>query len=146
MTSCDTNILFSACDASAEGHAAARNFLREHGRDAEFCICEQVLMELYCLLRNPAVCTRPASPAEAVEVIRRMRSNVFWSVVDVVSGHGIMERVWRAASGGSFARRRIFDVRLSQTLLHHGVTEFATRNAKDFRDAGFARVWNPLDD
>ena len=27
---------------------------------------------------------------------------------------------------------------------HHGVSEFATRNVSDFRDFGFARVWDPL--
>jgi hypothetical protein len=74
-----------------------------------------------------------------------LRSNVFWSVVDVEPGHGIMERVWQSAGRKAFARRRIFDVRLAQTLLHHGVTEFATRNVRDFRDTGFNRVWNPLE-
>jgi hypothetical protein len=29
-------------------------------------------------------------------------------------------------------------------LLHHGVTEFATANVKDFAKVGFKRVWNPL--
>jgi uncharacterized protein len=55
-----------------------------------------------------------------------------------------MEAVWKRAAEPEFARRRIFDVRLALTLRHHGVREFATANEKDFLDAGFERVWNPL--
>jgi predicted nucleic acid-binding protein len=36
------------------------------------------------------------------------------------------------------------DARLALTLRHHGVTEFATSNVKDFEGFGFNRVWNPL--
>lgn len=55
-----------------------------------------------------------------------------------------MSRVWAHAARKGFARHRIFDVRLSLTLLHHGVTELATANVKDFEGFGFQRVWNPL--
>ena len=30
------------------------------------------------------------------------------------------------------------------TLLAHGVTDFATANVEDFEGLGFRRVWNPL--
>lgn len=30
------------------------------------------------------------------------------------------------------------------TLIHQGVTEFATANVKDFEALGFQKVWNPL--
>ena len=39
---------------------------------------------------------------------------------------------------------QIIDARLALTLRHHGVTAFATANAKHFRGFGFAKVWNPL--
>jgi predicted nucleic acid-binding protein len=55
-----------------------------------------------------------------------------------------MAEVWRQAAARSFAIRRIIDARLALTLRHHGVTEFATSNEKDFAGFGFARVWNPL--
>jgi uncharacterized protein len=55
-----------------------------------------------------------------------------------------METVWTQAAASGFAFRRIIDLRLAQTLLHHGVTEFATSNEKDFAGQGFAKVWNPL--
>ena len=57
-----------------------------------------------------------------------------------------MENVWNKTPEKGFARRRIFDVRLAYTLRHAGVTHFATKNLKDFRDVGFAKVWNPFSD
>ena len=57
-----------------------------------------------------------------------------------------MNAVWGHASEESFARRRIIDARLALTLRHHGVTELATANVKDFNGFGFERVWNPLQD
>jgi len=62
----------------------------------------------------------------------------------VVLGAGIMSQVWSKAAEAGFAYRRIFDVRLAMTLRHHGVTELATRNKKDFAGLGFTRVWDPL--
>jgi len=54
-----------------------------------------------------------------------------------------MHSIWELASQPGFARRRIFDARLAQTLRHHGVTEFVTNNIKDFEGFGFDRVWSP---
>jgi len=55
-----------------------------------------------------------------------------------------MERVWMQAAQKGIAFRRIIDLRLALTLRHHGVTELATSNEKDFKGQGFLRVWNPL--
>jgi len=55
-----------------------------------------------------------------------------------------MDAVWRAAAAPGFARRRIFDARLALTLTHHGITELATVNVKDFKGLGLTRVYNPL--
>ena len=144
MVSCDTNILYPACSARSPFHQAARDFFSEHARDDRFCVCEQALLELYCLLRNPVVSTPPLEPSVAVATVQRFRQNPFWSVVDVVPGEGIMERVWQRAAADGFAFRRVFDVRLAMVLRHHGVTDFATRNTKDFRGCGFRRIWDPL--
>ncbi|MBU0679023.1 MAG: PIN domain-containing protein [Verrucomicrobia bacterium] len=144
MTSCDTNVLFAACDADSPHHAQAVEFLRSwSGRD-DFCLCEQVLIELYCLLRNPTVCVKPLSATDAVNVIQRFRSNPRWRTVDQVLGSDIMRNVWRAAADRKFAYRRIFDARLALILRHHGVKAFATRNLKDFNGFGFVEVWDPL--
>jgi uncharacterized protein len=144
MISCDTNILFPACDATAANHQAARTFLAHYSNDAQFCLCEQVLMELYVLLRNPAVCRTPLSATDAIAVVQSFRSNPHWRIVDVVLDASISDMVWQQAGQDGFAYRRIFDVRLAATLLHHGVTDFATRNSMDFAGMGFARVWNPF--
>lgn len=144
MISCDTNILFPACDRTAVHHQAACTFLERYRQDDQFCLCEQVLMELYVLLRNPAVCRKPLSASAAASVIKTFRSNPRWRIVDVVLDKSIPEMVWREAGKDGFAYRRIFDVRLAATLLHHGVVEFATRNTKDFTGLGFAKVWDPL--
>ena len=55
-----------------------------------------------------------------------------------------MTEVWSHAAAPGFARRRVYDTRLALTLRHHGITEFATANGKDFQGFGFTRVWNPL--
>ena len=144
MTSCDTNILFPACDASSSQHAAARGFLDTCRDRQDFCLCEQALLELYCLLRNPTVCRNPLSGSEAVNMIQAFRSNPAWRVLDVVLDSEIMQNVWRHASDDTFAYRRVFDARLAETLRHHGVTDFATCNQKDFTGFGFDRVWNPI--
>lgn len=143
MISCDTNILYAACNQDAVSHAVARQFLSEQMNAATFVLCEQVLMELYCLLRNPSVSKRPLSAHEAVAVIQRFRSNPHWRIVDVPSERACMERVWKAAAGSAFAFRRIFDSRLAETLRHHGVDVFATRNIKDFAGCGFKRLFDP---
>lgn len=144
MTSCDTNILFPACKAGSPQREAARAFLADHEKRSDFCICEQVLLELYSLLRNPTVCERPLPSAEAVRVVHRYRSNPNWPVVDIVLGSEIMDVVWEHASEPRFPYGRIYDARLAATLRHHGVTHFATSNERDFLDFGFEHVWNPL--
>lgn len=77
-------------------------------------------------------------------MIQAFRSNPAWRVLDVVLDSEIMQNVWRHASDDTFAYRRVFDARLAETLRHHGVTDFATCNQKDFTGFGFDRVWNPI--
>jgi len=90
------------------------------------------------------VCKRLLTAPAATETIHGFRSNPRWRIVDVVPGSSIMTQLWQRAAARSFVYGRIFDLRLGLTLRHHGVTEFATCNAKDFADLGFERVWNPL--
>jgi len=141
MIALDTNVLFPALEASHGNHAAARTFV--DGLPAgEVAICELVLMEIYVLVRNPATCRRPLGSAQAAAVIRRLRTNPNWRLIDYPGG--LMEGVWRAAAKPGFARRRIFDLRLALTLLHHGVQDLATANVKDFAGLGFTRVLDPF--
>ena len=101
MTSCDTNILFAVCNRDSVHHHSARAFLAAHVGDARFVLCEQVLLELYGLLRNPSVCRSPLTAGEAVAMIQAFRRNPLWRVVDVPPDRTVMDRVWRAASAAS---------------------------------------------
>lgn len=141
MLSIDTNILFAALEETAPQHKKAREFLDSHRDTDSLVICEMVLVELYLLLRNPAVVTTPLTAAAACRLIQALRCNPRWRLVENAT---VMDVAWEHASRDPFARRRLIDVRLALTLLHHGVTEFATVNGADFRNIGFHRVWNPL--
>ena len=142
MTVCDTNILFPALEASHADHPSARAFLESKVGDPDFALCELVLMEVYTLLRNPLICTKPLGAKEAVRKIDNLRHNPAWLCLDY-PGAGLMDEVWHHA-GTSAAARRIYDIRLAVTLRHFRVTHFATANAKPFQGFGFDRVWNPL--
>ena len=145
MVSCDTNVLFAASCPDDPKHEAACSFLESHADDANFVVAEQTLVELYCLLRNPVLQKNPLSAGDAVAVISSYRSNPAWAVVDVPSSPDVMNAVWRRAASRNFARRRIHDVRLAETLKYWGVDEFHTRNVHDFNDAGFRVLSNPLE-
>ncbi len=144
MTSCDTNILFAATNPDDVNHESAYEFLLAHADDENFVVAEQVLVELYGLLRNPVILKRPLSSKEAVSAIRAYRGNPLWSVVDVPQDGRVMGEVWRRAAAPGFARRRIHDLRLAFTLMFNGVTDFYTRNVRDFADVGFSKLENPL--
>lgn len=142
MLSCDTNILFPALETSHPVHAQARAWLESKVGDRDFSLCELVLVEVYTLLRNPAVCASPLSAKQAVRLIENLRSNPKWLILDH-PGPGLMAGVWKHASQ-SHSVRRIYDIRLALTLRHYGVSHFATANAKHFAGFGFEKIWNPL--
>ena len=140
MISFDTNLLFPALEPSHADHEPARLWLSS--LDGEVGISELVLMELYAVVRNPAVAERPLSTAQAVALIETLRTNPRWRLLDAPSG--IMSEVWRRAADPGYGRRRIFDARIGLSLARQGVTDFDTRNVRDFQDLGFARVFDPL--
>jgi uncharacterized protein len=142
MIGIDTDVLFPALEKSHRSHAIAKAFLQVQPAGT-VAVCELVLAEVYVLVRNPAVCRRPLGAA-ACMLIRRLRSNPAWHLIDYPGG--IMEGVWRLAAMPGFARRRVFDARFALTLLHHGIRELATGNVKHFVGLGLERVYNPLAD
>ncbi len=118
------------------------DFLIKTAENREFTICELVLIELYVLLRNPAVIKKPLTGEKAVKVCQRYRENHNWRLIDYPGS--LMTEIWKRASHPDEGRRNIFDARLALTLRYHGVTDFATCNTKHFQDYDFERVWNPL--
>lgn len=141
MISIDTNLLIYARVADAPWHDSARAFLEKISASSEVVIAELVLVEYYLALRNPVLLDPPLSAARAVAECQAIRAHPRWALIENAN---VMDSVWIKAQAKGFARRRIIDVRLAQTLLIHGVTEFATANVKDFKGLGFNRVWNPL--
>lgn len=143
MTAVDTNLLFAWLNRDHAWHRPAAAWMLQQAANPSLVLCELCLVELYGLLRNPAVVKRPLDGPAAVTLIQGLRSHPQWELVDYPGG--LMPAVWPAAAGPDFARRRIYDARLALTLRHHGVTEVATTNVKDFEGFGFDRVWNPLE-
>ena len=141
MLSFDTNIAVYAANSASPFHTKAVEFIQSLVIRKDVAICELVLVELYLKLRNEKIFSRPLSAEKAAAVCQSYRNNRSWVLIESAP---IMHEVWRQAAEGQFAFRRIIDLRLALTLRHHGVTEFATANEKDFQDVGFSRLWNPV--
>jgi len=147
MTSIDANLLLYALNTASPWHAAARRCLEEFSGRADVAVSEFILVEYYVLLRNPAVLKHPLPAPEAAQVVAHYRRHPRWRLLGFPSGSlDLHDRMWARAAESSFARRRIFDTRTALSLLRHGVTEFATSNVNHFKEFGFHRVWNPLED
>ncbi len=139
----DTNVLLYSLNPASKHHQVAVEFLQQQFADvsARVAITDYVLVELYVHLRNPAVMSKPLSAQHAKSI-----ATSYWKIPQVMRvEHGsVMDEVWQRAGEKNFARRRIFDTRLGLTLRHHGVTQFATANIKDFQGMGFEKVFNPF--
>lgn len=146
MISFDTNLLLYSLNQDCQEHEDARRFFAElPASPGAVVICELVLVELYVLLRNPAVLRSPLDATDAVSVIQPFRRHPTWRLIDLPGETSrVMDEVWRRAGQPNFGRRVVFDARIALTLRHHGGTEFATRNDTHFAGFGFTRVWDPL--
>jgi len=141
MIGIDTNIFLYSLNPQSSWHNAATDFLRETFSNDNVVISDFVLVELYLLLRNPAVLKKPLTSTAAAKLVQ---SYLKHASVKRAENAPVMDQVWTWAAKPSFARRRIIDIRLALTLQHHGVTHFATANTKDFQNLGFKKIWNPL--
>jgi len=145
MLSIDTNILFHALNEDSPDHVAASDWITSIHREEDVAISEFILAELYGLLRNKAVLTRPLAAAEAADVVETYRCHPRWRLIGFpLESRPLHDELWQRARARDFAFRRLYDVRSALTMIQQGVTEFATANEKDFRGLGFRRVWNPL--
>ena len=142
MLSLDTNILLYAQNRDCLEHESARRFVEDCAARDDIAICDLVLLELYQLLRNPAVLSTPLKAPEAAAACATWRDNPRWALIENAP---VMDKVWAIARRPNIARRAVFDARIALTLCHHGVAEFATRNTQDFEGLGFARLINPID-
>lgn len=142
-TSADTNLFLYAANSASPWHEPAKRFFSEHTpKESNFVVCELVLVELYMVMRNPAVLKRPLSSANAATFCNQIRTNPNWQHIDYEAP--VSDDLWQWASTTSAGFRRVIDARLALTLKHHGIERFATANTKDFIDFDFEEVWNPL--
>jgi len=145
MISFDTNILLPAAESTNKDHAAAADFLESLQDRDDVAISEMILLELYVLLRNPAVVPRARTAAQSVAICDAFRHHPRWQVLGLPpETRAFHDALWLGLRKDQLARRRAYDWRSALSLLQQGVTEFATVNLKDFTGFGFARVWNPL--
>ena len=146
MTSIDANLLLYSFSEASPYHEKAREFITGLAELSEVAISELVLVEFYTLLRNPAVVTNPLGAPDAADVIQKYRRHPRWMLLGFdPDSVGLHAELWGLARRKNFGRREVYDARLALTLRRQGVTEFATANVKHFDNAGFLRVWNPLD-
>jgi uncharacterized protein len=89
MISVDTNILLYSLNADCDEHAAAQAFIARLGAARDVVLCELVLVELFLLLRNPAVVARPLEAAEAVHIVQGFRNNPRWRLVESAPSWGV---------------------------------------------------------
>jgi toxin-antitoxin system PIN domain toxin len=141
VISIDTNLLLYSLNRDCPEHGAARAFVLSCVDRRDVAIAELVLVELYVLLRNPAVVRKPLEGDAAAGLCQAFRRNPRWALVDTAA---VMDRVWAAAARPGVARRHLFDARLAHTLLDNGVKQLATHNPRDFEGFGFERVFDPL--
>ena len=141
MISFDTNIAVHAANTASPHHDSARAFLQSLATRRDAAVCELVLVALHLKLGNAKIFSRPLTASQAAAVCQSYRKNQAWTLIEFAP---VMAEVWETAAGKDFAFRRIIDLRLARTLRHHGVSEFATANEKDFAGQGFLKVWNPL--
>ena len=146
MLSIDTNILLHGFNQDSPQQGVAIRWLESVAKEENIGISEFILAEFYGLLRNPAVLKYPLSAQEAVEVVQIYRSHPRWRLIGFpTESRSLHDTLWQKARARDFAFRRLYDARTALTLIHHGVTELATVNVKDFTGLGFHRVWNPLE-
>ena len=145
MIAFDTNLLFPFVVSDHREHERVRTWVRSlEGRDDVAC-SEFALVELYGLLRQPAVMRRPLDAGAAAAVCGALRGHPRWRLLGFPADSASLHRsLWKEAASPGFGKRRIYDARMALCLIAQGVREFVTVNEKDFAGLGFRRVFNPL--
>lgn len=144
MNSLDTNILVYASNEDGPQHAKAQKLVSELlAAPGDWIIADQVLIEFYRALRNPAVFQRPASAPEAWRMANFYREEV--GCQRCCFGLEMWQWLEQHLKSRRFEVRRTFDAVLAITLVTNAVDVFYTRNTGDFRGFGFRSIVNPID-
>ncbi len=143
MKSFDTNLLFYAVNQDSKEHRKAFDFIQVAMKCPQaWIVADQVYFEIYRLLRNPIVLGKPLNATDAASVIRfyRMKSGFLHCAFE----SEFMEEVLKTMEKRDFPASRTFDLALAVTLKRNGVTEFYTKNRKDFLGFNWFKVFDPL--
>jgi toxin-antitoxin system PIN domain toxin len=144
LSSLDTNLLLYAANEDAQEHDVCKAFLEGVVSDpADWIIADQVFLELYRALRNPKVMSSPLSAGDAVRHLSILRDEM--GLMHCGYSPECWSALMRKLERDDFPARRTHDAVLAATLQSHGVKTFYTRNTKDFLDAGFQKLINPVD-
>ena len=98
MIAFDTNLAVYALNTSTPQHAGARKFIESLANRDDVIVCEMMLVELYMILRNPKIFSKPMKSAMAVEYCNRFRDNQKWHIVEYAP---VMSQVWELAAENS---------------------------------------------
>ena len=144
MKSLDTNILIYASNEDAPEHKKAQRIVESLLDSAdEWVIADQVLIETYRALRNPAVLQNPLDPDDAWTLINFYRDEA--GCQRCCYELDMWPRLAQYLKSNRFEARRTFDAVLAVTLIGNAVDAFYTRNTKDFKLFGFRALINPID-
>lgn len=141
--SLDTNVLLYAINTDCPEHGACAGVVRQAlSRPSDWIIADQVWFELYRWLRHASLLARPLSAEEAARTVDWYRNRSGWlHCAWSPDQFGALSARW---AQGPFPPRHTFDAVLAATLRAAGVHTLVTRNIRDFSDAGFDALIDPL--
>jgi uncharacterized protein len=144
VKSLDTNILIYASNEDAPEHTKAQKVVAKLvAAPNEWVLADQVLIEFYRALRNPAVFQRPATASDAWAMVNFYREEAGCQrcCFELEMWH----RLEQHFKSNRFEAKRTFDAVLAITLIGNAVEVFYTRNTRDFKGFGFRSVINPME-
>jgi len=144
MNSLDTNILIYASNEDAPEHSKAQKVVAKLlATPSEWILADQVLIEFYRALRNPAVFQWPTNAADAWEIVNFYREEAGCQrcCFELEMWH----RLEHHLKSSRFEAKRTFDAVLAITLTGNAVQVLYTRNTEDFKGFGFRSVINPIE-
>jgi toxin-antitoxin system PIN domain toxin len=144
MNSLDTNILIYASNQDAPEHAKAQKVVAKLlATPSEWILADQVLIEFYRALRNPAVFQSPTTAPDAWGIVNFYREEAGCQrcCFELEMWH----RLEHHLKSSRFEAKRTFDAVLAITLTSNAVQVFYTRNTKDFKGFGFRSVIDPIE-
>lgn len=145
MNSLDTNILIYAINADCPEYDKSRKLYESMIRSPrEWILSDQVLFEFYRALRNPKIFEKPLNHTKALKQIRFLREKS--GVAHCAYETGFWPELTSGFTNRNPRSSHIFDRVLAVTLLKNGVKQFFTRNIRDFKEFGFQKLRNPLDE